>query len=130
MTLHELVTIAQDDFDTYDTVYDAEVTVCYIPEPYKENYDRFCMEIIKKVEVEKFNGRYANAICKWTDLIERNMKVFREFTQMHWHDEAQYEDDDEEFVYQWINELHAYMSGGVSEDFYEVLIEQLVSELE
>lgn len=129
MTLFELISTSQNDFDTYDDVYDASVTVCFIDEPYSDNYDKFCMEIIKKVEVESFNANHAVATCKWTDLITRNMTVFREFTRMHWHDEAQYEDDDNEFIYQWINEIHAYMYGGVSELFYDVLMKQLVNEL-
>ena len=129
MTLYELVTIAQDDFDTYDTVYDAEVTVCYIPEPFKENYDRFCMEIIKKVEVEKFDVSDASAVCKWADLVTRNMEKFRAFTKRHWFEDCQYEDDDDEFVYQWITEIHNYTCGMVCENTYGVLVE-LVSELE
>ena len=48
---------------------------------------------------------------------------------MHWHDECQYEDDDDEFIYQWITEIHSYMAGCVSDDFYGVLVE-FVDELE
>ena len=129
MTLYELIVKTQSDFDTYDTVYDAKVTACYIVEPLEDNYSEFCMELIKKVEVDNFNARYASATCKWTDLITKNMDVFREFTNMHWHDEAQYEDDEDEFVYQWINEIDSYMAGGVSQLFYGVLIEQLVNNL-
>lgn len=127
MTLFDFVRTTKRDWDVYDNVYDAEVTVCYIDED-KELYDKFCNEIIKKVILIRQISDYSLE-AKWTKLIEDNMEKFREFTRMHWHDEAQYEDDDDEFIYQWINEIHGYMAGCVSEDFYEVLVE-FVKELE
>ena len=130
MKLFEFMNISKEDYDTYDTVYDAEVTVCWIDENDKNsNYDKFCIGIIKKVEVEKLNGYTGSLTVKWTELIQNNMEKFRAFTRMYWHDEAQYEDDDDEFIYQWINEIHGYMAGCVDEDFYGVLVE-FVEELE
>ena len=119
-TLYEYLEMSQNDFDTFDTEYDAEVTVCHI---YKETdeYDKFCNGIIKKVNVVKINGEYL--IVNWSELIKRNMDKFREFTAEHWYESCQYEDDVDEFVYQWINEIHQYMAGNVSIDFYSVLNE-------
>lgn len=123
MKLFELVNILQEDFDTYDTVYDAEVTVCFIEENEdNDNYDKFCIGIIKKVEVVKGNGNHG-LIVKWNDLIKNNMDKFKAFSAEHWCEDCQYEDDDDEFVYQWIDEIHNYMTGCVSEDFYGVLVE-------
>jgi hypothetical protein len=117
-TLYNYINMAENDFDTYDIEYDAEVTVCHI---YKENdeYDKFCNGIIKKVDVIKINGD--SLIVNWSELINRNMDKFREFSEEHWYANCQYEDDDDEFIYQWINEIHQYMAGNVSEDFYSVL---------
>lgn len=118
MTLYEYLQMAENDFDTYDTKYDAGVTVCHI---YEENddYDKFCNGIIKKVDVIKVNKH--SLTVNWSELIERNMSKFKEFTAKHWR--YQYEDDIDEFVYQWINEIHMYMAGYVSESFYTKLIE-------
>ena len=127
MTLFDFVRTTQRDWDVYDNVYDAEVTVSHIEEN-KEPYDKFCNEIIKKVTVVRQTSDYSLE-AKWTKLILDNLEKFRAFTRMYWHDEAQYEDDDDEFIYQWINEIHGYMAGNVAEEFYEILVE-FVEELE
>lgn len=126
ITLYEYINMNQNDIDTYDTKYDTGVTVCHI---YEENdeYDKFCNGIIKKVNVIEIN-KYSLTV-NWSKLIERNMDKFKKFTAEHWYESCQYEDDVDEFVYQWINEIHQYMAGNVSMDFYETLNE-LVESLE
>lgn len=116
MTLYEYLKMSEADYDTYDTEYDAGVTVCYIDEE-SDAYDKFCNGIIKKVDVVKINGD--TLTVNWSGLIERNMDKFKMFSREHW--EYDYEDDIDEFEYQWINEIHAYMAGYVSESFYSVL---------
>lgn len=118
MTLYEYLKMSEADYDTYDRDYDAGVTVCYIDEECDE-YDKFCNGIIKKVDVVKINGD--TLTVNWSELIERNMDKFKEFTAKHW--KYQYEDDIDDFEYQWINEIHMYMAGYVSESFYSVLNE-------
>lgn len=123
MKLYDIMKISQDDFDTYDTVYDAEVTVCYIEEDEtNDNYDKFCIELMKKVEVKRIIPE-SHLVVKWTELIQNNMEKFKEFTKENWYESCQYEDDEDEFVYQWINEIHYYLAGYVSEDFYDKLVE-------
>lgn len=116
--LYDYINMAENDFDTYDAKYDAVVTVCHI---YEENdeYDKFCNNIIKKVNVVKINGDALTV--DWSELIERNIIKFRMFTEEHWYDNCQYEDDEDEFIYQWINEIQQYMAGNVSMDFYSKL---------
>lgn len=116
MTLFEYLQIAENDFDTYDTKYDTGVTVCHIDEEADE-YDKFCNGIIKKVNVVKIDDYILTV--NWSELIERNMDKFKKFTAEHWR--YQYKDDVDEFVYQWINEIHMYMAGYVDESFYSVL---------
>ena len=77
MTLYEYLKMAENDFDTYDTEYDAEVTVCYIDNE-DDEYDKFCNEIIKKVEVIKIND--FNLVVNWCELIKRNIDKFKEFS--------------------------------------------------
>ena len=119
--------MSENDFDTYDTVYDAGVTVCYIAdEDEKDEYDKFCNGIIKKVNVIHINND--DLTVNWTELIERNMDKFRAFTKENWYENCQYEDDIDEFIYQWINEIHQYMAGNVSIDFY-IELNKLVDSL-
>lgn len=128
MNLYEYLKISRRDFDVYDDVYDAEVTVCYIDdEDIEDDSEKFCIDIIKKVNVVKQTSDCI-LIAKWSDLIKRNMDKFKAFTKKHWRDDCQYEDDEEEFIYQWINEIHSYMGGYVDDDFYSTLVE-FVNEL-
>ncbi len=126
MTLYEYLKMRENDFDTYDTVYDAVVTVCYIDEE-EDEYDKFCNGIIKKVDVIHINDD--SSTVNWTEMIERNIDKFKAFTKEHWRADCQYEDDIDDFIYEWINEIHAYMAGYASIDFYSILNE-LVNSLE
>lgn len=125
MTLYEILEIAENDFDTYDTVYDAEITVCWIGKE-NDNYDKFCNGIMKKVNVIK-KVKYGLTV-DWSELIKRNMEKFKKFTKDNWMENCQYEDDENEFIYQWIKEINLYMAGYVSEGFYKKLV-KLVEEL-
>ena len=128
MKLYDYLKLTKNCFDTADTVFDAVVTVDFIEEnKNNDNYDKFCIELMKKAEVEKVNND--TPIVKWTELIQNNMDKFKEFTAENWYESCQYEDDEDEFIYQWINEIHQYMAGNVSEDFYKKLVE-LVETLE
>lgn len=111
--LSEVVNSSQDDFDTYDTVYDVIITVCY--DPYdKDYYDKFCNGIINYINVVRFGKD--TLTCDWADFIERNIDVFKDFTANYWGE--QYEDDDDEFVYQWLNEIEGFLAGNTSESVY------------
>ena len=126
MKLYDFMKLSMGDWDTYDENFDACVTVCYIDEDDEiDSYDKFCNEIIKRVEVVEVHSD--SLVCDWSKLICNNMEKFKTFTKKHWNNT--YEDDEDEFVYQWINEIHYYIAGYVSEDFYDVLLE-LVSSLE
>lgn len=123
MKLYDILKVAQNDYDTYDNEFDATVTVGWIEDGLfgddDKNYVDFCNGIYKKVEVVKFSFD-DSFIVDWSGLINRNMEKFKAFTKENWR--YQYEDDEDEFVYQWINEIQSYVSGYVSEDFYGVLV--------
>ena len=119
MTLYEFMKMSECDYDTYDVDFDAIVTVCLPDEDDNlDVYEKFCFEIINKVDVVKVTD--TGLIVDWSGFIKRNIKQLREFTDEYWYNN--YADDDNEFVYQWINELHAYLAGYVSEDIYEKLV--------
>lgn len=120
MNLFEFINTTQKDFDTYDDVYDASVTICFIDEE-EDAYDKFCNGMIRLVEVIKQTDDCI-LLVKWTDLIKRNIEKFREFTKKYWYDDCQYEDDEDEFIYQWITEIDNYMAGNVIIEFYETLV--------
>lgn len=127
ITLYEFLKVTEKDFDTYDTEFDEVVTVCYIAdEDVNDEYDKFCTNIIKLVNVVKQCGEYS-LIVNWSDLIKRNLDKFKKVTKEHWN--KQYENDIDEFIYQWIKEIHYYLAGYVSEDTYKDLNE-ILKELE
>lgn len=120
MKLYDFMKITEEDYDTYDTIYDAVATVCYIAEEdVYDDYDKFCIEVMKKVELEDKVGD--GLAVRWTDLITDNMEKFRAFTGKHW--KCTYEDDEDEFICQWINEINYYLAGYVSEGFYKILLD-------
>lgn len=120
MKLYEFMKMSECDYDTYDVDFDTIVTVCLPDEDDNlDVYGKFCFEIIKKVEVVKQTD--TGLIVDWSGFIKRNIEQLREFTDEYWYNN--YEDDEDELVYQWINEIHAYLAGCVSEDIYEKLVE-------
>ena len=125
MTLYERLEKTKDCFDTYDTDYDAEVTVDWIDE-ITDNYDKFCMGIIKLVPVVK-EEKDGTIVCGWTSLIVNNLDVFKEFTEKHWI--SQYEDDEDELIYQWIKEICYWIAGYTSESVYKEFVENYLPRL-
>lgn len=130
MTLYDFVKVAQNDYDTYDDVFDAIVTVCAFDEEdekSEEYYEKFRIGIMKFVEV--IRGTVDNGLlCKWSDFITRNLAIFKEFAKEYWY--IQYEDDVDEFIYQWITELHNWSAGALSEDMYKEFVENYMTRME
>lgn len=129
MTLYDFVKVAQNDYDTYDDKYDAVVTVCSFDEEdeqSEEYYEKFRIGIMKFVEV--IRGTVDNGLlCKWSDFITRNLAIFKEFTTKNW--VCKYADDEDEFIYQWINEIHYWGAGYTSEPVYKDFVENYMSRM-
>ena len=127
ITLYELLELTEDTFDTYDTVYDAIVTIDWI-DTEKYYYDKFCMGIVKLVNVCR-RLRRGEVSANWTEMIIRgdNLDVFKEFAEKNW--KNKYEDDVDEFVCQWIKEIHYWMAGYTSEDVYKDFVENYLPRL-
>ena len=106
MTLYDLLKMSECDYDTWDNVYDAEVTVSINIEP-KNEYDEFCVALCEKIEVVEIKEEWL--ICNWSDYIKRNINVFRQFADENWF-KNNFEDEDD-FIYEWIQELGRFMAG-------------------
>lgn len=121
MKLLDYLKIYNKDADYYDTDYDASVTVCYddIVDNTEEldPYDCFCWKLYNSVQIKNESTVF------WSHLIINNMKLFKEFTDKYWINT--YEDDEAEFIYQWIRELHAFCSGAATDDIYLEMISLL-----
>ena len=121
MKLYELLQI-KECIDTYDTEYDAIVTADLIEDAdVEDNYDKFCNYLFHNVEVVDAK----NDICDWTGFIKNNMTALKEFTKEYWN--YTYENDEDEFIYQWINELHAYCAGYTSENVYKAFLDTITT---
>lgn len=117
MKLLDYLKINSNDADYYDTNYEASVTVCFDVDGNTNDldpYDCFCKKLYNCVQVKNETTVY------WSDLIVNNMKLFKDFTNRYWR--YNYEDDEDEFIYQWIYELHAYCSGAANDDIYAEMI--------
>ena len=119
MYLQESLEMKRDGVDSWDTVYDVCVTAEYIPNTETDSYSEFCRVLFSKVEIDHIMSDYSVCVL-WDDLIEKNMKLFDEFATKYWMYE--YEDKDE-YIFQWITELHNYCAGNVPESYYPKLLE-------
>ena len=117
LTLYDLLKLYDTDFDVWDDTYDASVTVC-LPDEIEDDYDTFCCEICKKVEPVRVTNSYT-LVADWTKLIQNNMEKFRAFSNKYWVNQY---DDVDDFICEWISEIHAYMAGYVADDFYATLV--------
>lgn len=128
MTVYEYIKTNGCDYDVYDDVFDTCVTCCDCSEDDGDEYDkfyyRFYAGIQKLVTVKKINKD--SLVANWYDLIRENEDVFREFMEEHWN--RQYEDDDD-FAYEWIRELHLWGAGYVSESTYKDFVENYMSRM-
>ena len=121
MTLYDFIVKEDNDFDTYDTVFDAEVSVCVPCEKETDWYDKFYNFIIKRVMfVEKISDGECTA--DWSKFITDNLDLFREIANDMWND-GTVPDDDDDLVYEWIKEIEGWLAGYVSENEYQKFVE-------
>lgn len=113
MTLMDLVKI-KGGIDTYDIKYD--ITVC-CEEPYQVGGygDEFTKYVYDNVEVTDAK----NNICDWTKFVNDNKAALKEFSNRNWR--GGIPDDNDNFEYEWIKEIHLYLAGYVSNSEYKEL---------
>lgn len=123
MNLYDWLREKDNDYDTYDTVYDICVTVC-VPYEVEENrmewYDKFCNFILKHVNVDEEINDF-ECIADWNDFIERYKDIFKMITAESWN----HMPDDEDFNYEWIKEINNLLTGYGSEKTYRYLMDIL-----
>lgn len=119
MTLYDFLKDNDNSYDVADTVFDCIVTVC---PPYDgdEWYDKFCNFILKHVEYADYVDE-CDASAYWYDFIDKNIDEFRRFANDMW---AFIPNDNDDLIYEWIEEIHAWMAGNVSEDVYKYFMDK------
>ena len=129
MTIYELIKMSECDYDVYDDVFDAVVTCCdcdgYEHDTDNEYYYKFCNGIMKLTNIVKFNDN--SVIADWTGMIKHNKAVLEEFMRKDW---AQNYEDEDDFIYEWINEFNGWFAGYVSESTYKDFVENYMSRME
>lgn len=129
MKLFEALQVYEDlCIDTADDVFDCIVTIDWnrADEP-NDNCGKFAVELFKKVELVKFfNGAYANAICKWSDLVKNNIEVFKDFVKKEWIESKQYVlEDDDDLQFEWVEQFHLLLAGYGTETDYKKMLNLL-----
>ncbi len=116
MRLLDYLKINSECTDFHDYIYSSGVVcVDYYPnDPLKNWHSLFCVALYEKVQVTDY------CVACWSDLIVNNYEKFKEFSNKHW--ATQYDDEDD-FIYEWIKELHLYLAGMTNNDMYRYLYE-------
>lgn len=109
-----------DCFDTIDYVYDSVVTIdC------KNGDDLDCdllkKLLVEKVEVVKIVGDVIFA--GYSYFIDKNFSLFKTFAIENWGEERLV--DDEDLVYEFINQFHFLLGGSGTEKDYKNYVELL-----
>lgn len=125
--LYDFLIEKDNDYDTYDTVWDACVTVC-VPYETEGNetdwYDKFCNFILKHVDVVK-EIRECECVVDWNSFFEYNLETFRKITKETWG----YTPDDEDFICEWIEETHKLLAGYGTESTYHYLMDMFTKNI-
>ena len=125
LTPSDLLSEDNDYIEFYDDVFDVLVGLNYVSEKELNREDdkyyyRFLDYLNNNVQVLSV----ANSTCAWTDFIKKHIKAFKKFAKEYW--ARSYKDDMDEFIYQWIKELHMYGAGYVSKSEYKALVDMLI----
>lgn len=120
-SVYEFMCLTQGDYDINDSELDTSVTVVYIEESDdNDTHEQFCIELLKKVKLNSFTNNCVEA--DWSALIRENKELFTQFMKENW--KQQYTDE-EEFIYQWIKEIHLYLAGYTYDDMYAKMLDVL-----
>ena len=121
MKLYDYLVNNNGDYDCYDTVFDECVTICFETEKYDEpdEYDEFCNTLYKLIDfIECVDS--CTLIADWSGFIKKNYDKFKGYANDFWI-KGNYDDEDD-FIYEWIKELHLYTAGYANDDQYSWMI--------
>lgn len=117
MKLLEYLKTNSDDKDFYDTVYDISVTISLDTESADDDaHHKFLVMLCDSVEIINENT------VNWSGLIKNNMALFKDFMSKNWI--IQYTDEDE-FICEWITELHTDCAGMTVDSTYDEMLKLL-----
>lgn len=125
MTLYEFGQLGNSCLDTCDDVFDIIITADILTDDEENDlgyYGKFANFICKNVNVLGKAGG-CDIVADWSELITENMSVFREIANDMWY-EGSVPDDDDDFIYEWLTEIHGWLAGGVSESAYKKFMEK------
>lgn len=130
MTLYEYIKAAGRDFDVWDEVFDENITVCYISDNEEniDNYYKFCSNILRYVMFARPVLYSETIVANWYGFFDKNEKVFRDWAKEYWKEGTVPEDKDD-FIFDWIIELHGMFGGGLSEESYKDFVENYMPRL-
>lgn len=124
MTLYELMKLRDEDYiETTDDVFDCIVGSNFIENEVLTDFDdfyynNFCYYISNCIEVLDANNYYP--ICDWSGFINKHFNELYDFAKNNWKGIPLEKDD---FIYEWISELHLYQAGYVSENIYKKFLD-------
>jgi len=115
-----LLETGSSGYDTWDTEFDAGVTVScdtslYVKE--SDAYEKFVVELIQKIPARQTSE--INLVAEWSKVIRKNALVLKNFMELFWG--CTYTDDD--FVLAWIKEFQLLLSGHAPESMYGMFYE-------
>lgn len=119
MKLYDFLKVTEGTYYTCDTEYDAAITVDYIDEE-NDNYDKFCNELYKRIEMTKQVNEYT-LVIKLSEFIDNNFELFDDFAKRRW--TKNYSKDKEDLIYAWIEEFNLLTAGYGTESIYKEFIE-------
>lgn len=125
MTLYEFGQLGNCCLDTCDDVFDIIITVDILTDDEENDmgyYGKFVNFICKNVNVLGKAGG-CDVVADWSALITENMSVFRKTARAMWY-EGSVPDDDDDFIYEWLEEIRGWLAGGVSENCYQKFMEK------
>ena len=122
MTLYELLQIKEDYIETSDVDYDVLVGTDLVKDEdineNTDNYYKFLNYIAHNVEVTDAR----NDICNWSKFVLDHKVALAKYAEENWYEVPE---DESDFIYNWINELHGYQAGSISEKMYKEFIDTM-----
>ena len=135
MTLSEFFKDIKDtdldrDYDVGDETFVVLVCCCSPnPKPFsptkKEPYDYFSDYIYDNVKIVNAKPDKNIVVADWTGFVEEHFDKLKEFSRHYWRGNYDNKDD---FTYEWINEIHAWLAGKVCDENYNDFLRVVAGE--
>lgn len=134
MTLSEFFKDIKDtdldgDFDVGDNIFDVVVCCCSPDFEDLDNsndpYDKFTKYIYDNVKIATAKPDKDFVVADWTGFVNENFDKLKEFSRQCWRGDYDNKDD---FTYEWIKEIHAWLAGYVGDGNYKDFMKVVADE--